>query len=92
MYPKLLESTMVTVYEFFVQFYVFPRASFSGIHKTAFRVQIQYTLESHATTITWENMIALNIFNSDFMLFSRLCLWSYSITHLSGITYVMQLL
>ena len=29
----------------FVQFYVFPRASPSGIHKTALRVQIPYTLE-----------------------------------------------
>jgi len=35
----------------FVQFYVFPRASPSGIHKTALRVQITYTLESHGTTI-----------------------------------------
>ena len=35
----------------FVQFYVFPRASPSGIHKTALRVQIPYTLEAHGTTI-----------------------------------------
>ena len=36
----------------FVQFYVFPRALPSGIHKTALRVQIPYTLEAHGTTIT----------------------------------------
>ena len=36
----------------FVQFNVFPRASPSGIHKTALRVQISYTLASHGTTIT----------------------------------------
>ena len=29
----------------FVQFYVFPRAKPEGIHKTALRVQIPYTLE-----------------------------------------------
>ena len=37
----------------FVQFYVFPPAAPSGIHKTALRVQIPYTLASHGTTITY---------------------------------------
>ena len=36
----------------FVQLYVFPRAAPSGIHITALRVQIPYTLETHGTTIT----------------------------------------
>ncbi len=37
----------------FVQLYVFPRAAPSGIHITALRVQIPYTLETHGTTITY---------------------------------------
>ena len=39
----------------FVQFYVFPRASPSGIHKTALRVQTPCTVhvETHGTNITW---------------------------------------
>ena len=36
----------------FVQLYVFPQAAPSGIHITALRVQIPYTLETHGTTIT----------------------------------------
>ena len=36
----------------FMQFYVFPWASPSGIHRTALRVQIPRTLEAHGTTIT----------------------------------------
>ena len=42
---------LLQVYGFvpFVQFHVFPRASPSGIHKTALRVQIPYTLETHGT-------------------------------------------
>jgi len=33
-----------------MHFYVFPQASPSGIHKTALRVQILYTLEAHGTS------------------------------------------
>jgi len=35
-----------------VQFYVFPEGE--GLHKTALRVQISYTLEARGTTITWQ--------------------------------------
>ena len=35
-----------------MQFHVFPRDLPLGVHKTAVKVQIPYTLEAHGTTIT----------------------------------------
>ena len=41
----------------FVQFYVFPRASPSGIHKTALRVQTPCIVETHDTNITCHEIV-----------------------------------
>jgi len=68
-----------------VQFYVFPRASPSGIHKTTLRVQITYTLESHGTTITYTMMITSSHRRTGEHIIWHIPLLSQHICHLRGI-------